>query len=332
MRKDLIVTEHYKKNLEEEHFLERLNNILAPFEEESYRKMEERLPTLHVIGAPRSGTTLLLQLLCSHLNIGCINNLVAAFWKAPTFGIRLSKKLLPFGVPSSYQSDFARTKGITEPHEFGYFWSRLLGYPELAYQGEDFENSINWDRVRLVLTNMTMVYGCPIAFKSFWMAWHIKKMQETLPKTCFVFIRRNPVDNALSLLYLRRKFLGSVEKWASMKPAEYRILKERPYWDQVVGQVFYIEKSIYEGIQQINGQNVVELTYEALCHNPKVEMSRIVQLLNDNGGNLDFLSEPPKSFQPHIREPESEEERRLVEESVKKVYRCDFRRNNFGKH
>lgn len=330
MRKDPELTEAYRKNPEEERFLENLNDILAPFEEVSYKEGEEQFPTLHVIGVPRSGTTLLMQLLCAHLKIGCINNLIAAFWKAPTFGIRLSKKLLPLGAPSGYQSDFARTKGLSEPHEFGYFWSRLLGYPELSYQGDEFEQTIDWDRVRLVLTNMIAVYGCPIAFKGFWMAWHLKKMQATLPKTCFAFIRRDPVENALSLLYLRRTYLGCVEKWASMRPAEYAILQDKPYWEQVAGQVFYIEQLISKGIREINGRNVIELTYNDLCHRPKVMLSKIRDLLNANGAHVDFLSEPPQFFETHAQTPASEEERDLVEDALKRLYGNDFRRNRHG--
>ena len=320
MREDPILAEAYKKNQGEELFLENLNNILAPYEEESYKEIEEKFPTLHIVGAPRSGTTLLMQLICSHLNVGYINNLIAAFWKAPTFGIRLSRKLLPATGDSSYHSDFGRTMGIIEPHAFGYFWSRLLGYQEVAYQGKDFEDKIDWNRVKIVLTNMVEAYDRPIVFKSFWMAWHLKRMQSILPRTCFIFIRRNPIDNALSLLHLRRKLLGSVKEWASMKPSEYKILKERPYWEQVVGQVFFIEQSILRGIQQIGGRNTLELAYEDICYDPKVELSKIIQLLNNNDGKVDFISAPPKSFQPHVEEPESRKERNLVEKAVKEFY------------
>ncbi len=118
MRKDPELAPEYKKDPAEEAFLERLNNILAPYQEEDYQDLEEIYPTLHIIGAPRSGTTLMSQLISSHLNIGYINNLIAAFWQAPVYGIRLSKKLIPPGVSSSFRSSFGRTTYIHEPHEF----------------------------------------------------------------------------------------------------------------------------------------------------------------------------------------------------------------------
>ena len=106
MRKDPEVTISFQKDRESEQFLQKLNDILAPSQEAEYEDLPEKYPTLHIIGAPRSGTTLLYQLLTSHLQVGFINNLIASFWKAPVYGIRLSQKLMASYIPSSYVSGF----------------------------------------------------------------------------------------------------------------------------------------------------------------------------------------------------------------------------------
>ena len=182
MRIEPKLTQAYRKEPEDEVFLEKLNNLLAIYQESEYQELPEIYPTLHIVGAPRSGTTLLTQLVTSHLNVGYINNLIAAFWRAPVYGIRLSKKLLPIGWQSSYKSDFGRTKGIGEPHEFGYFWSSMLGYQEMLQQEASFANEIDWKRLRLVLLNMASAFGCPVVFKSFLLGWHMEHVQKILPK------------------------------------------------------------------------------------------------------------------------------------------------------
>ena len=313
------LTEAYKKDQDEEKFLEKLNTILEPYQEEDYQDLPELYPTLHIIGAPRSGTTLLSQLVSAHLNIGYINNLIAAFWKAPVFGIRLSKRLTPVSPPASYLSDFGRTQGIHEPHEFGYFWRILLGYTEMLQQDNSFEEAINWERLKLILINMTHAFGHPIVFKSFLLGWHVEKVQKILPRTCFVRIRRNPVHNAMSLIYLREKFLGSVEKWASMKPVEFNWLKHEPYWKQVAGQVYYIERSITEQIQRVSGHNVLEVAYEELCSNPLSILQQIRDLLSNNGGQVEFLSDPPKAFDQTV-EPIASEIFKRVNKAVVEFY------------
>ncbi len=291
------VTEKFKKDPEQENFLARLNSILAPYQEEDYiRNLPENYSTLHVIGPPRSGTTLLMQLLASHTDIGYINNLIAAFWKAPVYGIRLSKQVVPPNATSSYQSEFGRTRGVHEPHEFGYFWSELLNYREMR-EDEPDRSKIDWGKVRLILTNMTHAYQAPIVFKSFLLGWHIDRMQKTLPKTCWIYIRRDPVQNALSILDLRREFLGSVEKWASLKPKEYHWLKKRPYWEQVAGQVYFLEKRYIEQLQNIPSENRMCITYEELCSNPGKILNNIIDMVSGQGNSVNLVTAPPRNFQ-----------------------------------
>ena len=62
--------------------------------------------------------------------------------------------------PDRFDSDFGRTDAIGQPHEFGYFWTDLLGYPEMAAQDDDFEQSIDWQRMRRTLVNLERSGNC----------------------------------------------------------------------------------------------------------------------------------------------------------------------------
>ena len=79
-----------------------LNENLQKVQQQLYNTITEDQTSIHIIGAPRSGTTLLSQLLLSYTQVGYINNLIAAFWNAPLYGIHLSKKLLPKPYISSW--------------------------------------------------------------------------------------------------------------------------------------------------------------------------------------------------------------------------------------
>ena len=148
-RQEPPLTQRFQKNAKDEAFLERLNDALAPMQESMYKELPDRYPTVQVIGVPRSGSTLLVQAISSALDIGYIDNLIAAFWKAPLCGIALSRKLLPAKHNSSFESTFGRTADISEPHEFGYFWFSLLGYTEMRESVGPDEDVIDWGRVRL---------------------------------------------------------------------------------------------------------------------------------------------------------------------------------------
>ncbi|MFQ5426845.1 MAG: sulfotransferase, partial [Gaiellales bacterium] len=237
----------FAKDPAEERLLDHLNAILAPYEEEDYLDLEERFPTLHLVGVPRSGTTLLHQAVVSGLEIGYVNNLVAAFWRAPVYGIRLSRKLGIDPSSSSFDSRYGRTRGVGEPHEFGYFWNAHLGYADLSEQPLEHEASIDFAHLARVLRNMAEANGGPMVFKPMLLIWHLEAIRREMPRSCFVWIQRDQRATALSLLGMRRSVFGSVNAWASLRP---RISADVPLDTparQVVAQVLLLDRAIQRG-------------------------------------------------------------------------------------
>lgn len=314
-RVDPQTTDAFSKNISDEEFLAGLNAALIEFEADQYRDLSESLPTLHVIGPPRSGTTLLSQLVATHLDVGYISNLVAAFWRAPVTGIKLANKLLFEHKPASLESTFGRTHGIAEPHEFGYFWSHHLAYREMRAPGVGDRPAIDWDNLRRVLINISAAFGKPVIFKNFMVVWHMKSMSAALPKTCYVRLRRDPLDNALSLLRMREEFLGDKSSWASLKPAEFAELRERPYWEQVAGQVHFLNRAIDDATSQVDDRCVLEIELADLCREPGAALNRIVELLRGHGANLDSVPVRPDALA--LRRPDATvEDRRRVAQAL----------------
>jgi len=280
----------FRKDPCEESFLEELNELLADRHDEEVRAMGEvgnargvsleEWPILHVIGPPRSGTTLLMQLVTSHLDVGYINNLAASFWRAPLFGIRLSRKLCPESAETRFVSRFGRTTSISEPHEFGYFWKDLLNYPDLSEQEPGHEETVDWERAGQLLTAMAAEFHKPLVFKSFLVGWHAARVCREMSRTCVVQIRRDPTDTARSLYGMRKHFGGSIDTWTSLKPREYSWLKDEPTWDQLVGQVRFLEERFDEQAAAIDPERVLRLEYAQLCADPCGVIAEIAGLLN----------------------------------------------------
>jgi hypothetical protein len=316
-RQEAVLEPEFRKDPGEEEFLERLNDLLGPAQEEEYRDLPEAFPTLHIVGVPRSGTTLIYQLLASHLDVGYVNNLIACFWRSPVYGIRLSRKVLSRSWRSSLSSSFGRTDGPQEPHEFGYFWSSQLGYPSLAQRPPEFEDGIDWLRLRRVLLNMAHAFGRPMMFKPFLLTWHLQRMKEVMPRTVFVHVRRDPVDTALSLVRLRRRVLGSADRWASLRPLEADELEHEPYWWQVAGQVFHLERAITEQLDRLSPSCVVEIDYEELCADPSGALEQVRELFRRNGAEVALLGGPPATLEPSVPSAESAAEAEAVRRAVR---------------
>lgn len=281
-RRDPDLAEGYRKDPSEEDFLERINGLLGAAEEREYRDLPERLPTLHVVGAPRSGTTLLYQVIASGLDVGYVNNLIAAFWLAPVAGVRLSRKLGLAGDPaSSFDSSFGRTEGVAEPHEFGYFWNHHLGYPDLAERDPGHGEAIDWPRLRRVLVNMAEAEGRPLAFKPMLLVWHIEEMLRHMPRSCFVWIRREQRDTALSILRMRRSLLGSDEGWASLRPRG--VPAGLPPWEQVAAQVVMLERVLERAAARLGPEHLLRVRYERLCADPAGVLGDVRALMGGKG-------------------------------------------------
>lgn len=310
-RNDPAVAPEFRKDPLDERFLEHLNDCLAPHERALHvepGELDERWPTIHVIGPPRSGTTLATQLIAAHLDVGCINNLVAAFWAAPVHGIRLAKRLLPIPAPSTYESRYGRTQTISEPHEFGYFWASLLGYRDMVEPTPEQIADVDWDRVRATLLNMNEAYGRPTLFKSFMAAFYLPGLLRALQRTCLVRMRRAPVDNALSVLGMRREYASDPSVWVSLRPREYAWLKSESLPRQAAGQVVFTHAAIDRGLAQVEHPHMLDVDYEQMCADPAGFLARVQSMLARAGAVVELVRPAPAPFELRRTAPNDDAE------------------------
>ncbi|HSI97364.1 MAG TPA: sulfotransferase [Gaiellaceae bacterium] len=300
-RNDPTFSAPFAKDPADEELLATLNKALAPVEEAGYLDLEEEYPTLHIVGVPRSGTTLLYQVVAAGLEIGYVSNLVAAFWRAPVLGLRLARKLGMDRFDSSFDSSFGRTRGAGEPHEFGYFWNHHLRYPGLDALPDGHEETIDWRRLRTVLVNMAHWSRGPIAFKPMLLTWHLERMAREMPRTCYVWIRRDLHTAALSLLEMRKGLFGSYESWVSLRPNGPEWLEGEPPWRQVAAQVVVLDRSIEAALARL-GDSVLRVEYEELCAEPVAVLEQVRALLAAKGFEPRLRATGLGSFEPRRRD------------------------------
>lgn len=292
MRKDQKLSTTYQKNERFEKVITSLNNQLEISQRELLENRDELYPTIHILGAPRSGTTLVSQLIPSFLEVAHINNFISAFWKAPIYGIELSKKLIGQEYRSAFSSDFGRTNAINEPHEFGYFWNYHLKYDSLQQKTNSHEKLIDWDQLALLLNNMTDAFAKPIVFKSFLLGFHASIFYKNLPKSKFIYVKRNLKDNVISLIKLRKKLNGDINTWGSIKPRQYEKLKDLNIYEQIVGQILCLENEYINQLNDIPENNIIITTYEKICENPKNFLTQVDKSFLNQGSSLE-LNEVP---------------------------------------
>ncbi len=303
--------DHYKKDAKEENFLEGFNNYLLKKEEKEYKDYPVEYPFIFVIGAPRSGTTLLTQLIASAFDIGYINNLAARFYLAPLHGLRFSRSVLGEKRETAFQSDYARTHNLADIHEFGYFWKYWLNKYTVddIVQSSSNEKDLNWTALKNVLATLQNENNKPFIFKNIYGAYHMQKMVSVLKKVIWVYIERDKLDTAISILNARKKYNTDLNVWWSYYPLEYYDIKDMDYTWQIAGQIYYLQRYYMSEFEKLPEKNCLKVSYEELCYSPQAIIKKIRKKSIAHGFDIPIGGQIPNSFPIKTYDDFSEEKR-----------------------
>lgn len=290
----------YAKEPADERFLSELNDYLGAREQELYKDLPVEFPFVFVVGAPRSGTTLLSQLLAYCLDVGYITNVAARFWRAPVHGVRLSRLITGSVHDLAFASDYARTPSPGGIHEFSYFWSRWLhkhSFDDIVH-ARAREDAIDWDGLRLTLANVQSEFQAPLVAKNIHGSHHAARLSEALDgNVMWVLIERDPLDVAVSILEARRRYYGDPSRWWSYVPPEYPLLEGLPYQAQISGQVHYLGRFYERLLAESGEERSLRVTYAELCADPKAVLERVGDRMHETFGHRPTIRrEPPDTF------------------------------------
>jgi hypothetical protein len=263
----------------------------------STRKLD--YPPIFIVGPPRSGSTLLYQLMVHCFHLAYFPNIADRYNTAPViatkFGLRHCKP---------YASDFTSKYGVIEgrmaPHEAGGIWNRW--YPTeyndgYNYTGAGYFHDNTKHIIYQTVAGIEELFDAPFINKNVKNSVRILSLVEIFPEALFIQIRRDPFDNANSILKSRRERNQSVNDWWSVMPKEIELLRGKNYFEQVCGQVFYVEKNIAEDITRVGRGRLHVVHYEKLCDYPKKELHEVSVFVSAHGCDLNIKYDVPKAFE-----------------------------------
>ena len=309
-------TPEYRKDPEQEERLKYLNVHFAPLERQLISNFDRpQLPIVFIVGAPRSGSTLLSQTLAQTGSFSYVTNFVARFWMAPYVGMLIEEAfdIRKLERDQSFVSKFGVTEGWVGPHEFGYFWSRWFRFGE-THQLDDKElEEIDLDALRKELAALESVYNKPLCFKYLPFGLHIPFLAERFENSIFVLCRRQPIYNMQSVLLARSKILGDEAHWWSLRPKEYPNLLSASSYEQIAGQIYYTLKEIETSFSSLSPERFLRILYDDLCSHPREEMSRVIEAVRHRGVEVDWKPDViPERF-------ESTDTKRISDEQFQKL-------------
>lgn len=271
----------FKKNYDLEKLLEEINHDLH-FTEKNLLEQEIReYPTIFVMGAMRSGTTLLEQWLASCGEFAYPSNILSRFYGNPIIGSKIQKlltdpkynfrnEILEFSTKISFDSNNGKTRGALEPNEFWYFWRRFLPEDLRKYTSDDLINEVDTQTMSRELWGIAQVFDKPIALKGMICNYHIPFLYETFPKSIFICLHRDIENNIESVLRARKRQFGTYNEWYSFLIPEYEeLIKISDVRLQIKKQIDYINHAIDEGLKSVPIEKKIQIRYENFCAKPE---------------------------------------------------------------
>ncbi|HPF70958.1 MAG TPA: sulfotransferase [Candidatus Krumholzibacteria bacterium] len=268
-----------------------------------------RLPSVFIVGCPRSGTTLAYQWLAATGLFTYPTNFTSRFPTAPWLAERVQQLLrdpacdvdgeltLDAGTSAdAFRSRLGKTRGPFAAHEFWYWWRRFL--PEGAHHALDAGQLARVDAARMQqeLAAWEAVLGRPLLMKALILDWNLPWLARLLPQAVFVHVRRDPLLTMQSLLAARREFFGDERPWYSFRPAEYAQLATLEPVQQVAAQVDLVDRAVTAGLAGLPARRRLVLAYEDLCREPAAAYAQVIERLAAAGYAVDAPYAGPGSF------------------------------------
>ena len=233
-----------------------------------------KYPPIFIIGAPRTGSTLIYQVITNYFNLCYISNFSASFFHSLYTGMIIEETLLGNSPHNLYCSRYGMSGGLRGPNECGQFWYRWFPKDRHFIDGYELSKEELKD-IRTIIGAITEKFSKPIIFKNLNNGQRLRVIQKILPESLFIFVKRDPVFTAQSILSGRYEFYRNKNKWLSVMPRNVYELKKKHYTEQVVKQVYYLEKQIYEDLKIFPEKQHIILSYENFCKNTTQELKRL---------------------------------------------------------
>jgi hypothetical protein len=259
-----------------------LNRALRPLERALLaRHRDDSQPVAFIVGAPRSGTTLLYQLIARHLAVGYVSNGVSRYWMAPVFGLaRFARRCAGCRSDIELRSEFGGTAGPCSPHEFGWFWQHWCGFFATDDLDQAQLDGFPWEVLRDEIQSMAGYVGKPFVFKSLnYLVYNIDRFAREFPNARFIHIRREFPSVVRSVLECRVARYGTDRLWWTIRPRDIAAWRDRPPVEQVCHQIADIRRAIEASLASLPESRHLTLEYENLVAAPEIALQRVADLV-----------------------------------------------------
>jgi len=255
------------------------NRLAQPLDRMLVRRFRDPgVPIVFIVGAPRSGTTLLYQLMCTHLDVGYVSNAMAPWWMAPVAAARFRSPSRDQSPGGALVSDLGRTGGPNGPHEFGWFWQFHLHHEDTDDLDAEALANRDFQSARAELEGLAGYFNRSLVLKAIaHVPYKITWLKANLSQARFIWIHRDPVFVGQSILKSREERFGDPNRWLSVRPRDVAQWKSRTPYEQVVHQIADVTAAMNRAFASLGPNAGLHVEYDQLIRKPDAELRRIAK-------------------------------------------------------
>ena len=232
---------------------------------------------LFILGAPRSGSTLLFQVLAHALRVTYLPRLLNYTYGATHLVLRMFAPALRRHRPL-FVSRFGATPGLLSPTESFAFWRRWFWK---GHDGDHFHPELLATAAAAELRETVHAIeahrDAPLLVKCPYLALAVPPLAAALPDARFIFIARDPLDDAVSVL--RGRESSASDDWWSVRPPNYLAHRAEPEADQIMWQIAETTSILRAQLDTLPHERWRLVRYEDLCARPRETVAELLAWL-----------------------------------------------------
>ena len=298
--------------------LKPINYISGPLQKNLLNKEDLKYldlnPPVFIIGPPRSGTTVLYQLLCKHTNFSYINNFIADWYNIPILAAKAHSLFFQSKNEIELNSNFGRSRYHYGPNEFGQFWYKYFSKNHnLQNKNQKFIKNL-----KMEIAAITKIYKQPLLFKNVVNSMRIEILSDIFENSTFIVMNRDKLDNAQSILNARISLHKNKNYQWSVITTSMRDNPGLPFYKDIVNQLEDIQLNIESAFKRLSNEKFIFIEYEDLCNNTPKVLKSILQKLNSSELKFSKKDQIPRTLNFSTGKKVSELDYKLLKQEIRK--------------
>jgi hypothetical protein len=234
----------------------------------AYKPGSDGTSAVFIIGLPRSGTTLVYELVAMAFKVAYLTRVYSYSYGLPCLTTRFVSQFAHAHLPR-YESNYGRISGRYAPAENHVLWEKWLRADEVLghFVPSESIGEAQADSARKMLASMTAIAGRTYIFKDVYLSLSPAALLQLFPGARLVLVTRD-TNAVCESIYRARSAIGA-DQWWSVRPPFFREQIGNDVSQQTAFQCARTKQLMKRETSRLPRDRVLIVSYEDVCESPR---------------------------------------------------------------